>query len=63
MKIILPHPIIIFLITVGLLICSWLLQYVITQWLLTFGITTSVNYWLCVLTNVYLVGLSALKIK
>jgi|688.fasta_scaffold35711_4 hypothetical protein len=36
---------------------GWLLQVIITKWLLTFGITTQVDLWLCVLTNLYLVGL------
>jgi hypothetical protein len=38
------------------LLGGWVLQYTITQWLLTFGITTPIDFWLCVLTNSYLIG-------
>lgn len=36
---------------------GWVLQVTVTKWLLTFGITTPIDLWLCVLTNSYLVGL------
>jgi hypothetical protein len=43
------------------LLGGWVLQYIITQWLLTFGITTPIDFWLCVLTNSYLVVLFSTK--
>lgn len=43
------------------LLGGWVLQYIITQWLLTFGITTPIDFWLCVLTNSYLVALFSTK--
>jgi hypothetical protein len=45
------------------LLGGWVLQYTITKWLLTFGITTQVDLWLCVLTNSYLIGLFSTKSK
>jgi hypothetical protein len=45
------------------LLGGWVLQYIITKWLLTFGITTQVDLWLCVLTNSYLIGLFSTKSK
>lgn len=42
---------------------GWVLQYTITKWLLTFGNTTQVDLWLCVLTNSYLIGLFSTKSK
>ena len=49
--------------TLVLLLGGWVLQYIITKWLLTFGITTQVELWLCVLTNSYLIGLFHTKSK
>ena len=45
------------------LLGGWVLQYIITKWLFTFGITTQVDLWLCVLTNSYLIGLFSTKSK
>ena len=39
---------------------SFSLHWLITNWLLQFGITTEISLWLCVLTSIYLAWLFSL---